>query len=349
LPNPTNPISIYSTGNTLNRFKIAEATNSKALLDGTGINASYILEATIDKCTAGELTVNTMPTLSGSDLNAYRFSTRDNYADATCSNLPPNGAGGGHLRVTYKSASNAIQSFIGVYGSGIANRYWDGAGWTGWQLGTGSTGGVGSTGPQGPQGPQGIQGPAGPAGTNGATGPTGATGPRGPGGYGVPFLKSGPGLTSVRMPVGTKIIMLIIGAGGGGGGVTGTTHISGNNGTYTDVRASDGTSAIPTFSNESVATAFGGIGARNIAPTPQDHICRHKGESGANVVFGGISGTELIIRPIHVSTPGFRRKEFGGVHPFDYICLPFSIVGGISTSHGKGGEGGHEFIKPIKN
>jgi len=56
-------------------------------------------------------------TLSGVDLNNYKTVTKDYYADATCTNLPSTGAGGGHLRTTFKTSSNAIQFFIGLINS----------------------------------------------------------------------------------------------------------------------------------------------------------------------------------------------------------------------------------------
>lgn len=229
---------------------LAEVEVGKGYFPGVGVNATVISEATIAGATISTFTAGAITVLSGVNLDTYRTVTKDYYADATCTNLPSTGAGGGHLRTTFYNSNNVIQFFIGVYNSGMASRFWDGGVWSAWQVGTGSTG---ATGPQGPQGP------------TGPAGPTGATGPAGPS---VTYTGNTPYFSDLTTGVSTlysippnKTVLILLIAGGGGGGEGGpTAGVYGNSGSDSIISNSANTVIM--------ASAYGGRGGEPITTAP---------------------------------------------------------------------------------
>ena len=278
-------LSIRTTGTgTLNKSIIAELEVGKGSFTGTGVNATSISEAVVNEATITTFTAGAITTLSGVNLNNYKTVTKDYYADATCTNLPSTGAGGGHLRTTFKTSSNAIQFFIGLLNSGMATRHWNGTSWSTWQLGTGGTG---ATGPAGPTGPTGATGPAGPAGSGNSN-------------FGIiPIFESSTvGAITYSLPAGDTFLVLIM-AGGGGGGLG-----VGSNG-------NDGADTVFTIDNDPgyvIATAKKGVGGRNTANMPNSALSYFsKYEAGIFNYIGqdntlGVVG--LTVEAIQCSQPG---------------------------------------------
>lgn len=252
---------------------LAEVEVGKGYFPGVGVNATVISEATIAGATISTFTAGAITVLSGVNLDTYRTVTKDYYADATCTNLPSTGAGGGHLRTTFYNVNNVIQFFIGVYNSGMASRFWDGGVWSAWQVGTGSTG---ATGPQGPQGIQGIQGPVGPVGPQGGPGTNGTNGS-------ALFYADAPtfalGNISVvtdttgthSIPVGKSALILLKAGGGGGGNGPALGNTDGTDGSA---------SSITSDAYFPMVALFGGTGGKIVA--------NNTGFNYSNFVVGGL-------------------------------------------------------------